>query len=108
MALERLHNWLTEPVAEMRLVSWLFLRLLALIYLAAFYSMTGQMVGLTGSEGILPIGELLDRLHAQHGAWAWLYFPTLFWIDASDWALTAAAWSGCVLSALLLLGIWPC
>lgn len=84
--------------------SRLFLKLLALIYLAAFYSLTGQIAGLAGPQGILPFQELLEASHAQQGPWAWLWLPSLFWLDAGDLALSAAAWAGCALSLLLLLG----
>ena len=41
------------------LVSWLFLRLLGLTFLAAFVSIGSQITGLVGSDGILPLPEKL-------------------------------------------------
>ena len=38
---------------------WLFLRLLGVVYLAAFASLGAQVRGLIGSDGILPAGDLL-------------------------------------------------
>src|SRR5262249_52636346 len=41
------------------LTRWLFLRLLALVYLIAFLSLHVQMPGLIGSHGILPVADFL-------------------------------------------------
>ena len=43
------------------LVSWLFLRLLGAIYVAAFASLAVQILGLAGHAGILPLDELSRR-----------------------------------------------
>jgi len=40
-----------------RLVSALFLRLLGVIYLIAFFSIATQILGLAGSQGILPFAQ---------------------------------------------------
>jgi uncharacterized membrane protein YphA (DoxX/SURF4 family) len=90
---------------DYRLVSTLFLRLLALVYLAAFASIGVQIVGLVGTEGILPLGAHLDYLARELGGDRFWRLPTLFWLSADDLALQAAAAAGCVLSVLLLLGV---
>jgi hypothetical protein len=46
---------LFQPTTNQRLVSWLFLHLLALIYLTAFASLSVQITGLVGETGILPL-----------------------------------------------------
>jgi len=51
------------------LAAWLFLRLLGLIYLAAFSSLAIQIKGLAGPGGISPAVELL-RARAHWGAFA--------------------------------------
>ncbi len=96
-----------RPAEDYRLISGLFLRLLALVYLAAFASLAGQITGLAGSQGILPFTDQLRAAEALHGAWRFLQLPTLFWIDAGDGALRAAAVAGCGFSLLLLLNIFP-
>jgi hypothetical protein len=58
------------------LVAWLFLRGLGLIYLAAFVSVALQILGLVGSDGILPLGEYLDTAHAGWGTDAYWRLPT--------------------------------
>jgi hypothetical protein len=55
---------------EYRAVAWVFLRCLALIYLVAFWSFAGQIQGLSGSQGIYPIGEQLAWIGDRYGIWA--------------------------------------
>jgi len=98
---------LTAPALGYRLVAWLFLRALALIYLAAFASLAVQVQALAGADGIFPLSEQLQAAADAHGALALLAYPSLFWLAAGDWALLAVAWGGVVLSTLLLLGHWP-
>lgn len=91
--------------AEYRAVSWLFLRLLGLIYLAAFVSFGVQALGLVGSQGILPLADELQALHTQHGTDAWWLFPGLFWLADSDAAIQAVCGAGVVAALLLTLNI---
>jgi hypothetical protein len=90
-----------------RLSGKLFLRLLALIYLAAFVSSALEITGLVGESGILPAGEQLARLEQQLGQIGWIRFPTLFWIDHSDTSLLLACYAGCIFSITLLIGWRP-
>ncbi len=41
------------------LASWLFLRLLGIIYLTAFVSLAVQIKGLAGRDGVLPAADFL-------------------------------------------------
>jgi len=95
-----------QPDAGYRLVAWLFLRLLALIYLAAFASLAVQIQALAGEGGIFPLSEQLAGAVQEHGALAWLAYPALFWLAAGDGALVGAAWGGAVLALLLLVLPW--
>ncbi len=88
------------------LTSRLFLRLLAVIYFIAFASLSVQITGLVGPDGILPFGRLLDAVYQQAGWLAWFQVPTLFWLDASDMALYAATLAGCAFAVLLFLGLF--
>lgn len=97
-------KWLLEDDDRHRVTGWLFLKLLALIYLAAFFSLAVQVAGLVGENGILPLQPYLDRNFIEHGIAAWWRIPTLFWFASSNLALEAAAYAGCVLAVLLLLG----
>ena len=87
--------------------SWIFLRLLALVFLAAFVSLWVQVDGLIGSHGILPIAPFVDAARDQLGPSGWLQFPTLCWWDPSDRALDVLCGGGVALSLMLLLGVAP-
>jgi len=87
------------------LVSWLFLRLLGLIFLVAFVSIGSQITGLVGSDGILPLSENLVTLSAEHGPWRFWYAPTLFWFNSSDMALLLACLVGAAASGLIVLNV---
>ena len=88
-------------------VSALFLRVLGLIYFAAFASLAVQIEGLAGSRGILPFAAHLQALHAQMGDAAYWRVPTLFWLSAGDLALKGAAIAGCGFAVLLLFNRLP-
>ncbi|MGD8644864.1 MAG: lipase maturation factor family protein [Chromatiales bacterium] len=103
----RWYRWLIAPDERYRLTAELFLRVIALAYLAAFVSAALSITGLVGELGILPAGDYLDRLGQHNGGLAWLRFPTLFWLGHSDTALRGAAYLGCMLSVLLLIGWRP-
>lgn len=87
-----------------QLTGWLFIKLLALIYFAAFLSIAVQINGLVGPNGILPFQELLSRAYEQRGFFAFFYLPTFFWINADNFALQAVAYAGCLVSIVLFFG----
>lgn len=88
-----------------RLSAWLFLRLLGLVYLAAFLSLLVQAEGLFGSHGILPVERFLGAVREQLGGAAPLQAPTLFWLGSSDTALFALCGVGIAFAVLLLIGV---
>ena len=90
---------------DYRLVSALFLRALAVIYLIAFTSIGGQIVGLAGSGGILPFTEMLQFVESEYSTAHVWKLPNVFWINASDTALSVVALAGCVFSVLLFFNI---
>lgn len=100
--------WLTPPADQLRLTSWLFLRLLALIYAVAFLSLAVQVAGLAGPQGILPLERYQTEVAQNLGRpAAWIWLPSLFWLTgASDIVLQGSALLGAALSLLLLLGRW--
>jgi predicted DCC family thiol-disulfide oxidoreductase YuxK len=89
------------------LVSWLFLRAIGLIYLAAFVSFGVQALGLIGSHGILPLSEFTAVIRSQLGLEGYWRIPTVFWLDQSDFAIQAACWAGAALSLLLIFNVLP-
>ena len=90
---------------EYGLVCSLFLRLLGTIYLIAFLSISSQVHGLIGSEGVLPVSDFLARVHDILGSDGYRRAPTVFWINSSDHALTAVTAVGIACSVLLILGV---
>jgi predicted DCC family thiol-disulfide oxidoreductase YuxK len=91
--------------AQYRQVSALFLRVLGLIYLAAFVSFGLQVTGLIGSHGILPLQDELQNMTRQYGRDAWWLFPSVFWLNASDTALQLVCLAGVAGALLLALNI---
>jgi hypothetical protein len=78
------------------LTARLYLRLLALVSLVAWLSIGVQLRLLIGAHGLLPIARLLDEARAQ--GVSFFAFPTLFWLGASDTALSAAVALGAAAS----------
>ncbi|MGI8959088.1 MAG: lipase maturation factor family protein [Bryobacteraceae bacterium] len=101
----RLLSILRNP-GPFELTEALFLRLLGLIYLAAFGSLWPQMVGLVGSHGIAPIGQALAAMHTQAGARIFFSIPTLFWFSSTDSALVWCCVAGCTAAVSLVLGFF--
>jgi hypothetical protein len=85
---------------------WIFLRLLGVAYGAAFFSMSGQILGLIGENGIVPAERFLELLQAQLGPERFGVIPTLFWLNCSDGFLQLLCIAGGVLALLVVLGIY--
>jgi hypothetical protein len=94
-----------EP-ARFAVTQWIFVRVLAVIYAIAFGSLIGQIKGLLGARGILPVGDYLKAVAEGSGGMRFFYVPTLFWINASDAALVGVCWAGVVVAAMVLLGFF--
>ena len=94
----------TAQPASFQFAEWIFSRLLALIYLIAFWSFAVQAQGLIGSQGILPVDRYLAAVHTAYGALAWRTVPTLFWFNASDAAIRWLPIAGIVIAFIALNG----
>jgi len=86
------------------LVQWLFFKALGIVYAVAFLSLFFQISGLVGSNGILPIGTFLETLLASFGPKAFWLFPTLAWLNASDFFLYILPLGGIILSLFIIAG----
>jgi predicted DCC family thiol-disulfide oxidoreductase YuxK len=95
-----------EP-PQYNLVAFLFLRLFGLIYLSAFVSFGVQAQGLIGSNGILPLADMVDGIASRVGLERFFLMPMVFWGNASDFAIQAVCWAGAGLSLLLVLNLLP-
>ena len=103
-------HWFTgllKANPDYRLASGLFLRAIALVYFAAFFSTALEITGLVGETGILPADRYLAAAKAHYGDFFWLRLPTLFWLNAGDLSLLLASYAGCVVAVLLLFGWRP-
>ena len=89
-----------------QLVSAVFLRLLGGIYLIAFASISVQIEGLIGSQGILPISERLTDYALNSGIERYIQIPTLFWLNSSDLALTGTTVAGIIAALLIIFNTW--
>jgi lipase maturation factor 1 len=89
------------------LASWMFLRLLGLVYAIAFGSLWLQLDGLIGREGIVPVAPLLAAAQHRLGIERWWQVPTLCWLDASDGFLYLLCGLGVGLGFLVMLGLLP-
>lgn len=96
---------LTGSTRSYLLARWLFVRALGLTYLFAFASLAAQVKGLIGENGILPAKVLLAQASLRFGESAFLALPSIFWLDASDGALVAAARLGAVVALLVVVGV---
>ena len=86
---------------------WLFLRALGAIFFSAFYSLWFQILGLVGSEGILPAERYLPEAKAAIGAKAYWYIPSLVWIHPSDGFLRGLVVAGLLASVAIVCNVWP-
>jgi hypothetical protein len=92
--------------------SWIFPRLLGAVYLLAFWSLSTQILGLIGVDGILPARLYMDGARAwaaanDVGVDRFRILPTLCWIGTSDDFLRALCLTGVGLAALLVAGVAP-
>jgi predicted DCC family thiol-disulfide oxidoreductase YuxK len=94
-----------EP-AQWRLTSWVFLRLLGLIYLGAFVSFGSQVTGLIGTEGIAPVTAFLSAVQDKFGANSWIAAPMVFWFGASDAVLQGVCIAGAVLALFVVFNVF--
>ena len=107
--LDRVSKLLWGPALEPEryaLATWMFLRLLGGIYVAAFASLAMQIQGLVGHAGILPLDDYLEAARQVLGGTAYRVLPTLFWLSSSDTALIAGTVVGVLLGALVILDRW--
>ena len=77
------------------------------MFAIAFLSLWVQLLGLIGSEGILPASSYLDGVRSRLGTEAYSRILTLFWLSSTDVTLQLGCALGLGLSVALLLGLAP-
>jgi hypothetical protein len=95
---------LSEPQMSYRFARWIFIRLLAAIYFIAFVSLWTQIIGLTGSHGIIPAKDFLNLVTENIDSQRYWLLPTLFWINASDIVLHVVCAGGAILAVVVFCG----
>ena len=90
--------------------NWLFLRLLGVVYLFAFWSLAQQVQLLIGHDGILPASEYLSeaRVWADASGIGWDRYrllPTVFWLGTSDRFLQIVPVAGAILALFQMAGV---
>jgi hypothetical protein len=88
------------------LTRFIILRFLGVIYAVAFLVAANQILPLIGSDGLLPVANFLDHVSRvlDGSLGGFLRLPSIFWINHSDTALLATAWSGFALSCVVVCG----
>src|SRR5207237_7417181 len=88
------------------LTRFVILRFLGIIYAVAFLVAANQILPLIGSDGLLPVGDYLERVRSIFGGTgaAFVRLPLIFWFNHSDFALLMAAWIGFALSCAVVAG----
>jgi predicted DCC family thiol-disulfide oxidoreductase YuxK len=89
------------------LISWIFIRIFGLITLGAFLSFGVQALGLIGSQGIVPVAQLISFVQQQVGSERYWLLPMLFWINATDLMIQLVCWSGILFSVFLIFNVIP-
>ncbi len=107
--LETASGWVlgTTEGATYAVSRWVFLRAVGVIYLIAFLSFWVQAKGLIGSGGIEPAASYLDGVGRYLGSARYRLVPTVFWLGASDRALSLACGAGVLCAALLICDVAP-
>jgi hypothetical protein len=88
------------------LTRFVILRLLGLIYAIAFLVAANQILPLIGSDGLLPLGNFVDRASVALGGslGGFVRLPSIFWFNHSDIMLVVTAWVGFALSCVVMCG----
>ncbi len=90
-----------------RLTSWIFLRLLGLVFVGAFLSLWIQVIGLVGDRGIIPARAFLDFVAARIGPERYWELPTLMWLHHGDGMLHTLCAAGTLGGLALAAGLAP-
>ena len=94
-----------SPEATFVYAQWIFLKLLALSFFCAFYSLFIQVKGLYGEYGIIPMKDIFEGTK-RGSRWQHFYYtPSIFWYSASDQMLRGVALAGIIGSCLMFIGI---
>jgi hypothetical protein len=91
-------DWSSNILGNIQFTAWLFQRCLAVLYLVAFIAVLDQFPALLGEKGLLPTPRFTRVVPFKQT-------PSIFHFHYSDRYLRAVAWTGFVVSALLILAV---
>lgn len=89
---------------DIHIASWVLTKCLSLTYFIAFLSLTPQVLGLFGRQGILSIDHLLNLLDRDMKAERFYHLPSVFWLSSSDRTLKFVCLAGMTAASLAFLG----
>lgn len=92
---------------QFQIAQWLFVKLLALCYFFAFYSLYTQVLGLYGATGIMPISLLMEKMEKGIKNRRFYLAPTIFWKRSDDKFLKGACGLGVLFSLFVFFNIAP-
>lgn len=98
-----LDSWISHLAAGLppSIVWGLVPRIVGALYVVAFFSLSGQVLGLVGRRGISPAAAQLAAARAHFpSALRYVRFPTLLWVSTSDRYLRLLPWIG------VMSGLW--
>jgi hypothetical protein len=80
--------------------------MLGVVYAVAFLVAINQVIPLTGSDGLLPLTYYLNYVKNALGSQtaAFMRLPSIFWFWHSDATLLVFAWTGLILSCVVMAG----
>ncbi|WP_236788715.1 lipase maturation factor family protein [Amycolatopsis sp. GM8] len=90
-------HWFSDPDYWVSRLA--FQRMLAVIYLIAFLVAVNQFRALLGARGLLPVPKFVARVPFRLA-------PSIFHLHYSDTFFAAVAWTGALVSATLVLGVF--
>ena len=87
------------------LTRFVILRLLGMMYAIAFLVAINQMVPLIGAHGLLPAALYLENISKAIGPVdGFVQYPSVFWFGHSDTVMLTVAWTGFMLSCIVIAG----
>ena len=91
---------------EYGITETLFLRLLGIVFLFAFWSLHSQMLALAGSHGLIPAAQVMRSMRSELGERAFLFAPSVLWLKTSDAWIHWTSSLGIFFSLLLIFSGW--
>ena len=86
-------------------LGWLTHRMVALLLLLAWWSLSREVYIIIGSQGLFPVEETMTRLQ-ERGAGFW-NLPTHFWLEGSTYYIHVWLYGAMAMAVLAFVGFFP-